>query len=239
MPARVWRRRVRARMRNWRRGCSVPLQLRVWHCDTDSSMGPGRGTAPGGGSGEHGNAATECRGWVGAKACRRLCTSTMRRSPRWRCWRRRRECTTWWMMTLRRRPCGYRRLPGSWVLQLPRAGARRKCRQLREDAVYYATKLSGRLNVPDVILIGTGSEVDLCVVAREKLKNFGGLECEGEADSRVEAATIGVAGGVSDRGERPVNTTPPARPRIRPNRTRARGTLPPCVTDRNAAGVGR
>jgi transketolase len=26
---------------------------------------------------------------------------------------------------------------------------------------------------PDVILIGTGSEVNLCVVAREKLKNFG------------------------------------------------------------------
>ena len=26
---------------------------------------------------------------------------------------------------------------------------------------------------PDVILIGTGSEVSLCVLAREKLKNFG------------------------------------------------------------------
>jgi nucleoside-diphosphate-sugar epimerase len=31
-----------------------------------------------------------------------------------------RECTTWWMMTLRRRPCGCRRLLSLWVLRCPR-----------------------------------------------------------------------------------------------------------------------
>ena len=38
-----------------------------------------------------------------------------------------------------------------------------------------------------------------CGVLRDEAE--WGLECEGEADSRVETATIGMAEGVSDRGE--------------------------------------